>query len=125
MKSDAVEMCLLYDYYGNALTDKQKEIFELYYNEDLSLAEISMNLSISRQGARDSIIRSEEILRDYENRLGFVSRFYKINAALAIIAKAAEQIGAANKKLLFSTVIEDNVNLINRQLSAITAASEE
>ena len=56
MKNKPFEMCLLFDFYGEMLTDKQKEMFDLYYNEDLSLAEISEHVGITRQGVRDSKI---------------------------------------------------------------------
>ena len=64
----------LFDIYGDMLTDTQKNIFDLYYNEDLSLGEISENIGISRQGVRDNIKRSEEILVNLENKLGFLKK---------------------------------------------------
>ena len=62
MKSQAYRMALLYDFYGDVLTDRQKEFYDLYYNEDLSLAEIAENYGITRQGVRDVIVRAEAIL---------------------------------------------------------------
>ena len=52
MKSQAYRMALLYDFYGDVLTERQKEFYDLYYNEDLSLSEIAENSGISRQGER-------------------------------------------------------------------------
>ena len=52
-------MTMLFDFYGEILTDRQKEFFDLYYNEDLSLAEIAENYGISRQGVRDVIVEME------------------------------------------------------------------
>ena len=75
MKSDTFHMSMLYDYYGELLTEKQKELFDLYYNEDLSLAEIAEHAGISRQGVRDAIVRSETILRDTEDKLGLVKKY--------------------------------------------------
>ena len=49
MKNQAYRMALLYDFYGDMLTDRQKEFYDLYYNEDLSLAEIAENYGITRQ----------------------------------------------------------------------------
>lgn len=69
MKNKPYEMCILFDFYGDMLTEKQKEVFDLYYNEDLSLAEISSHTKITRQAVRDSIMRCEIILRDIENKL--------------------------------------------------------
>ena len=53
MKNQTYRMTMLYDFYGELLTDRQREFFDLYYNEDLSLAEIAENAGISRQGVRD------------------------------------------------------------------------
>ena len=65
-----VRMTMLFDFYGNLLTDKQKEYIDLYYNENLSLSEIAENDGISRQGVRDIIIRAEGILEATEERPG-------------------------------------------------------
>ena len=66
MKNKTFEMCMLFDFYGDILTDKQKELFDLYYNDDLSLAEISEHMGITRQGVRDGIMRAEHTLRATE-----------------------------------------------------------
>lgn len=55
MKNQTYRMTMLFDFYGEILTDRQKEFFDLYYNEDLSLAEIAENYGISRQGVRTSL----------------------------------------------------------------------
>ena len=65
---------MLFDFYGELLTDTQKTMFDLYYNNDLSLAEISENTGITRQGVRDSIKRSEEQLLAYEEALGLAEK---------------------------------------------------
>lgn len=70
-----LKVTLLYDFYGELLTDKQKNIFELYYQNDLSLAEIAEQLQISRQGVYDTLKRSENILSQYEKTLHLVERF--------------------------------------------------
>ena len=64
-----VEICLLLDFYGNLLTDRQKEIMTLYYEDNLSLTEVACELSISKQGVSDSIKRSEKILYETEEKL--------------------------------------------------------
>ncbi|MBS6509201.1 MAG: putative DNA-binding protein [Paraclostridium bifermentans] len=69
-----VEIGLLFEQYKMLLTDKQREIVSLYYNEDYSLGEISENLSVSRQGIYDTLKRSEKILKDYEAKLGLVEK---------------------------------------------------
>ena len=59
MKNQTYRMTMLLDFYGEILTQRQREFFDLYYNEDLSLAEIAENYGISRQGVRDAIVRAE------------------------------------------------------------------
>ena len=66
---------MLFDFYGELLTDKQREYFDLHYNEDLSLSEIAESEGISRQGVWDIIRRAEASLRRYESRTGLVARF--------------------------------------------------
>lgn len=61
---------LLLDFYGQTLTGKQREVMELYYNEDLSLSEIAENQEISRQAALDSIRRAEKHLEQMEQKAG-------------------------------------------------------
>lgn len=80
-----VEITLLYDIYGNMLTEKQAEAIELYYNDDLSLAEIADIAGISRQGVRDNIKRAENVLYDVEEKLGIANRFLKIKKKLSEI----------------------------------------
>lgn len=65
---------LMLDVYGAMLTDKQRDMMELYYDEDLSLAEIAEHEGISRQGVRDSIKRGEETLLELEEKLGIMKK---------------------------------------------------
>jgi len=69
-----VEHTMLYDFYGELLTDHQKQIYE-YYLDDYSLSEIAEEAGISRQGVHDLIKRCNKILSDYEEKLGLVSKF--------------------------------------------------
>ncbi len=66
---------MLYDFYGNLLTDKQREILELYYQHDLSLAEIAAEGGISRQGVHDLVKRAVRTLEKAEEKMGLVERF--------------------------------------------------
>ncbi|MBR5272663.1 MAG: DNA-binding protein [Clostridia bacterium] len=70
-----LEITMLVDIYGAMLTDKQRDFLSLYYDEDLSLAEIAANEGITRQGVRDAIKRAEAQLLDIESKLGFEKRF--------------------------------------------------
>ncbi|MBS3898292.1 MAG: hypothetical protein KGZ54_10540 [Dethiobacter sp.] len=75
MLEETTRVNLLYDFYGNFLTVRQRECLELYYQHDLSLAEIAVNLGISRQGVHDLIKRGVRTLEKTEKRLGLVARF--------------------------------------------------
>ena len=66
---------MLLDFYGELLTENQRNCFNMHYNEDLSLAEIAEVLDISRQGARDLIVRAEATLSETEEKIGLVQRF--------------------------------------------------
>ena len=70
------------DLSGDLLTEKQQEVIEYYYNEDLSLAEIAEHSGITRQGVRDSIKRAEAQLRAFEEQLGLAARFHEIKEKL-------------------------------------------
>lgn len=89
---DALEMILLYDYYGNLLTDRQRECFEMRYNQDLSLGEIGQILGISRQGVYDNLSRTEALLRNMEEKTGCVSRDRNCRRAMASVREAAEKL---------------------------------
>lgn len=73
---------ILLDVYGQLLTEKQRFAIDMYYNEDLSLAEIADEIDISRQGVRDSIKQGEKHLLEYEQQLGVVRRFQNISSQL-------------------------------------------
>ena len=70
-----VEQGLLYDFYGELLTPRQRSCFGMHYNEDLSLAEIAEIMQISRQGVRDLIVRAEATLTETEEKTGLLKRF--------------------------------------------------
>ena len=80
-----IEVGQLFQRYRNLLTDKQKEIVSLYYEEDYSLGEISENLNVSRQGVYDTLKRSEKTMRDYEKKLHLVSKLQKQEEAVKLV----------------------------------------
>lgn len=96
MKNQTYRMTMLFDFYGEVLTPRQKEFFDLYYNEDLSLAEIAENYGISRQGVRDVIVRAEAIMTDLEDKTGLMKRFMMMQQQVQAILDAAEKIQTVN-----------------------------
>ena len=85
-------MTLLFDFYGDVLTDRQKEFYDLYYNEDLSLAEIAENYGITRQGVRDVIVRAEAILSELEDKTGLIRRFHAMRSQLDQVIQTADEL---------------------------------
>lgn len=73
-----LEQALLYDFYGELLTNHQKEIYEQFVLEDLSLSEIAESAGISRQGVHDLIKRCNKILEGYEAKLHLVEKFLSV-----------------------------------------------
>ena len=107
-----LNVSILLDFYGDMLTEKQREAVEYYYNDDLSLSEIADNQGISRQGVRDAIKRAEGLLFEMEERLGFVERFRGQQAGLEQIAKNAREIEEYNSRLSYSKEIHDRAAAI-------------
>ncbi len=89
---DALQMSLLYDYYGELLTDRQRMCFDLYHNQDYSLSEIAQELQVSRQGVYDNLSRAEALLRNMEEKTGCVHRDLQNRKVMRIIVSAAKQL---------------------------------
>ena len=90
MKSDALHMTLLFDYYGDLLTEKQRLCFDLHYNQDFSLGEIAGEAGITRQGVHDTLARAEAALENFEDKIGCIAGAEQTRAALAEIREAGE-----------------------------------
>ena len=88
---DVIQTSLLYDFYGSLLTDRQREVMELYYGENLSLSEIAAEFSISRQGVHDMIKRCNKTLEEYEQKLHLVEKFLNIRAQVKQIRVLARE----------------------------------
>lgn len=87
-----LKFVMLLDCYSELLTQHQRNIMELYYYEDLSLSEIGEPLGITRQAVRSIIKRTEELLEDYENKLGFAEKSKKMRDCLGRINVSASLI---------------------------------
>ena len=82
MNDETLLMTMLFDFFGDLLTEKQREYFDLYHNEDLSLSEIAEKAGISRQGVYDIITRAEKTLVEIEEKTGVVRRWNETRAEL-------------------------------------------
>ncbi|MCI1269684.1 MAG: DNA-binding protein [Ruminococcus sp.] len=107
-----LKFVLLLDCYGDMLTDKQRQNMELYYCEDLSLAEISEPLGISRQAVRDGIKHSEQILLDIENKLGFAGRLSQMRTCFDNIKKISEQLDNPALQNQLNSYIQKCISLL-------------
>ena len=116
-----LEISLLYDFYGELLTEKQQEVIEFYYNQDLSLAEIAVHSGITRQGVRDCIKRAEFSLLEFERLLGLAKKFGQIRTSLDAIAEKAAEIDRVNSRLGDTKEISDRVRDITRLTREIAA----
>ena len=93
---DAFEMALLFDTYGGMLTDKQRECFDMRYNQDLSLGEIAEMMEVSRQAVNDNLKKTEALLRRMEENIGSVKRDMLIRSAVREILDAATVLDASS-----------------------------
>ena len=85
MDKNPLDKSLLLDFYGELLTEKQREYCDLHWNEDLSLAEIAQQGGLSRQGVWDILRRAEASLQGYEEKTGLVRRFLERRDEIAAI----------------------------------------
>lgn len=116
MFDKVIEISMLFDFYGQLLTEKQREVMHLYYEDDFSLGEIAEDLGISRQAVHDTIKKSERVLKEYEEKLKLFARFketeYAFNQVIDIINSLLKQYN--NDKSLSSElnkikeIIKDN-----------------
>ena len=89
------ETSLLYDFYGQLLTEKQRQVMSLYHEENLTLSEIAAEFGISRQAVHDTLKKAEQSLTEYEKKLGLVRKFVKSSQALEEIEKRIDEMTAA------------------------------
>lgn len=113
---DALHMTLLFDYYGELLTERQRMCFDLRHNQDLSLAEIAQELNVSRQGVHDNLSRAEALLMNMEEKTGCVRRDLQCR-------KAAREIKGFAEKLAVSE--DQNISFLAQQIIAAAGNLEE
>lgn len=95
-----VEQGLLYDFYGELLTEHQKKTYEDVVYNDLSLAEIAKENGISRQGVHDLVRRCDHVLQGYEDKLHLVERFLKIKSRISGLEKLAADTKITREELM-------------------------
>ena len=113
---DALQMTLLYDYYGELLTDRQRMFFDLRHNQDLSLAEIAQELNVSRQGVHDNLSRAEALLMNMEEKTGCVRRDLQCRKVAHEIMSMAEALAKHD---------DEDVSLLARKILAAAEELEE
>ena len=104
-----LQISLLLDFYGELLSPRQREITGNYYNDDLSLGEISANMGITRQAVRDIVKRTELTLFEMEEKLGLCSRFESMQNGLAKIEEHARTIQAYNQTKYQDGILSENI----------------
>ena len=119
MKNQTFRMTMLFDFYGELLTERQKEFYELYYDEDLSLSEIAENYGISRQGVRDVIVRAEAYMTEIEDKTGLVKRFMQRTPHLERIEAAADELRRLNDRRYEDSRIAELVTVIEQETAAL------
>lgn len=115
--SKDLHFSVLLDFYGDMLTEKQKDVMELYYNQDLSLAEISEHEDITRQGIRDNIKRGEAYLTELEEKLHFAEKITKLMRVTERVVELCNDIERTNQGFISSTAIEEDSVAIRTMLT--------
>ena len=88
MAEKDLSLTILFDIYGGLLSANEKDAFEYYYCDDLSLSEIAEIMKMTRQGVRDNIVRAEKLLRDCEEKVGLKKKFSETERLLSIAKNA-------------------------------------
>lgn len=111
MLDRVMRIALLYDFYGAMLTEKQQRCLELHYLNDFSLAEIAAEFEVSRQAVHDILRRGEQVLEDYEQKLGLVERNQKEQA---IVAQVYELLNSLTGECRRDLRVEQAVGLLKQ-----------
>ena len=82
----------LFDFYGQLLTERQKEMITLYYHQDLSLGEIAERIGVSRQAIYDNLRRSEKLLEDYDQKLQLLTRRKMIKRKVQAVSEIIQDL---------------------------------
>lgn len=102
-----VEQGLLFDFYGELLTEHQRKIYEEAISEDLSLSELAEEHGISRQGIHDLIKRCDKIMLEYEEKLHLMDKFKKTRETVGVIYSIADHAGQEEIKTLSQKILDE------------------
>ena len=102
-----VEQAVLYDFYGELLTERQRQVYASVILEDYSLSEVAEELEISRQGVHDMIKRCNHILEGYEEKLHLVEKFLNIRRQVQKIYELAEKYQDGEIAAISNEILEE------------------
>lgn len=123
MVTKNLEISYLLDFYGDVLTEKQRDVMEQYYNDDLSLSEIADNFGITRQGVRDAIKRGEGTILELEDKVGFARRYRAVQEGIESLEQLARDINFYNNNNNYA-MSEDIHRAADEMLHIINRMSE-
>ena len=101
-----VKKALLYDFYGELLTDHQKSIYADYILNDIGISEIAVERKISRQGVHELVKRCDKLLQDYEDKLHLVDKFLKAKTLVSEINQLAARFDETENPALVKEIME-------------------
>lgn len=110
---EKVKISILCQLYGKLLTEKQYEVLDDYYNNDLSLSEIAENLEITRQAVRDNIKKGENKLLEYEEKLGIMKKVMEQEEKIAVILSEITKIKSKSSDKEVERILEHIKNELN------------
>jgi predicted DNA-binding protein YlxM (UPF0122 family) len=103
---------MLLDFFGDLLTEKQREYYDLHHNEDLSLSEIAENVGITRQGVYDIVMRAENTLLEMEEKTGVIQRFTEIQSGIDKALRCAKELKEQTKNSEAAAVASELVTIL-------------
>ncbi|MDY6064751.1 MAG: sigma factor-like helix-turn-helix DNA-binding protein [Finegoldia sp.] len=108
-----LDITMMYDYYGNLLTERERDVIDKYYNEDLSLKEIADINGVSKQAVAASLKRAEKKLYDYEEKLALIKKSNKATFFLEKIYDDLSKVSQANDNKEISEILEEIRDFLN------------
>lgn len=112
---DVLKQSLLYDFYGELLTEHQRRVYEEVVNNDLSYSEAAEEFGVSRQGIHELIKRCNKVLAGYEEKLHLVEKFLRIRGNVQEIQRLSSQYGTIEKEIL-ARQVQDISEMILEEL---------